>query len=1749
MSLGQQQDKQSDNPFGINSANQGGDVIDLNNVQSDNNDQIDLNDIQSSDSNIIDLNDIQDSSNDQIDFQNKVSEKPKSFVDEFTDSMGRAFENTKADYEALFGSKAEALKIQQDAIKEYGEDPKTISSFAGNFVANMAPFLLAMIPGPQMPVVGALVLAHMGLESAGAGLIQAWDYEDKTGHKLSDVSKTAIAAGYGVATFAAMKVGLEGIKGTLGALENTAFEKIGAAFLKDDAVTTAKTLVKELGKTSLRTGGVFSLTSGAQKTLENSIQIMYDSRKDITDIVNGTSDAMVEGFGTGALAGLFGLGVKGGDVKGKTLPFQNVDESTPTGKLIKQLKEAKTDVTGEEVAFTMNHIEQYAEARGMTLEDYITKTKLQFRKGKNGDVIGLAEFDPKEDFNIPDFDASSGAADAAQLGKTLDKIPEKFYQVTEKIKDIDDKLAKLDQSDPDYLQKRVNLGFRRQLYREATEWFTETGFYEGGRNKDMFDHIDPLFETLDVKHGTSALFKKYSIEYIRSGEGNNAQGAGIYFSDLHGVGKYYADTAVKINRSKIKTDINAIGKRYGLTSEDKLFGLPASNIILSKIKTIIGDKSGADLKISLRGIIKGLKKDLADTSMRLSSEDEISRQKILKVLNDKNLVKILHDKLDGIRGRVLDTRIESKGDNFNWLNWYGFISENPTLVNIADDFGIDTRIDMKGHELYKIVAETLGSEVEASRYFFQEGIDGNKYPVGKQSGKVIKGKFNYVLFDPEAATILKTHLAETKGKKVLGSFSVEDSKRTITLFENADIKTILHETFHLFRNTLPEQLQSMADDLWNVKHGKKWSKRAEEEFVKDAMQYYENGFTANKRALPILRKFSLWLRDIYKTYRKSTNKKLSPEKYDFFEKLLDNRKIKEGSVVKTVGNETLKHLLFRVKDIDKEGFAKLEFLADPEAENIRIHMDRLKRNDTNKFNLDQQLEEAKMDAEKKGIIFADKPNTYTSIMFGLKNFISPERIFENKDPFVLDLSSRIIDSHLKYTFTKQDAYNAIDKIIHDVVTDTGLKKFEFKRQSKVDVLQKDITKAFWDIAKRRKTSQYQPAVKRAALQLHQFFTAYSDRLFETQMNELIKKVPGEIKNAFFEHVSTNNTNIEKLAHSHNLGGVDTKKLERYIKRYKDIKLNRLENKIPILEFGRYVIKDDSGTIVARAKSIKEARLIKKKYNDTKENVEIEKVEDWKTDTEGAKEYIRNNDNLFSFLPEYVNQLEKRISLFPELNDVKRDMATFKDQVDATSKEILNSQIGASIGQYTIGDQLLDGMLARLGDKNKFKKIFGNDPKAYQRIVSKIRKFEATTKLGYRPVAAFINGAAGYGHTYVAVGKDIMQQAADFLITPEGKKFISEEKAYTGVDFSIADTGEITTRIPLYKPLGMFQYFEPKIREHSLAANYIYAKDKLGITDDFQARRYARRALRFQNFTYNLPALPRLLRSPTAQLLGQFKTYLVKEMEFMKTLKGSEIARYISMQAVLGGPRGIVYTMKTLPFLASLGILDSVEEWLNNDKSGLTRGVGGLAGADITGPATFQFPQDPIRDFSGPFLSDLIKLFTGVLEPLMKGEGYIIPKNKRDFIVGTRSIDWLKGLSPIAYYWDDLISSHLSNDGWVYDKGGYKSYKLNGWDDDLKLILGAAPIQKSQIRVLERIQRDEDERNKKRKSQGMKRLIRGLKLYGDFDQKDLQDLIDLGLTPQGIVSRIKMSTLTPQQRAIAKSILIKKPEAFERFLNN
>ncbi|MDR0618897.1 MAG: hypothetical protein LBG17_03240 [Bacteroidales bacterium] len=250
-------------------------------------------------------------------------------------------------------------------------------------------------------------------------------------------------------------------------------------------------------------------------------------------------------------------------------------------------------------------------------------------------------------------------------------------------------------------------------------------------------------------HGTSANFDKFSNNKIGTGEGAQAFGYGLYFTELESIAKYYAATAGKPERYKENAIINNLAREtLDIYNNDKEAALTLLNSLYNR--------SWADKK-RIKKQIKIIK-----TGKFLPAGDSILLN--AKIHGDKTA-----DELNFMRwdkpitpennGKIYEQLTKEGIEDIDFFNFQTY--EHPK-------YPIDTN-HHTGRDVYDQLSKKLGSDRAASEFLLRAGIDGIQYPSNYLSKGTHEKSFNYVVFDENAIEITeKIRLMRTRNGEVYG---------------------------------------------------------------------------------------------------------------------------------------------------------------------------------------------------------------------------------------------------------------------------------------------------------------------------------------------------------------------------------------------------------------------------------------------------------------------------------------------------------------------------------------------------------------------------------------------------------------------------------------------------------------------------------------------------------------------------------------------------------------------------------------------------------------------------------------------------------------------------------------------------------------------------------------------------------------------------------------------------------------------
>ncbi len=247
------------------------------------------------------------------------------------------------------------------------------------------------------------------------------------------------------------------------------------------------------------------------------------------------------------------------------------------------------------------------------------------------------------------------------------------------------------------------------------------------------------FQVDDIYHGSPYSFDKFTTSKMGTGEGAQAFGWGLYFTDVKGIAEGYANAL-----AKAKFDSKSFGKENEGIANRAILNIESAGSVDKAINFI-------------EGLIN--KNPKGDNSKSQEIIDFLKENKD-KFKVEKNLYKVsLHE------GKT--------PSQYDWLVWdkHATKAQIEKVINVlrnAEDLsqrGRDLLRELTtpilrmnnyyGKDLYYALSDAMGQK-KASLELLKQGIDGVKYPaesIARGTNSDNARGFNYVVFDENAITV------------------------------------------------------------------------------------------------------------------------------------------------------------------------------------------------------------------------------------------------------------------------------------------------------------------------------------------------------------------------------------------------------------------------------------------------------------------------------------------------------------------------------------------------------------------------------------------------------------------------------------------------------------------------------------------------------------------------------------------------------------------------------------------------------------------------------------------------------------------------------------------------------------------------------------------------------------------------------------------------------------------------------------
>jgi len=306
--------------------------------------------------------------------------------------------------------------------------------------------------------------------------------------------------------------------------------------------------------------------------------------------------------------------------------------------------------------------------------------------------------------------------------------------------------------------------------------------------EEMSGILDGTEQQHAVYHGSPHSFDQFDLDHIGTGEGAQAYGHGLYFTDKKGIAEDYAKKLAGKYGTTTGEPLTQIQNReldtfLSLSPESDLkdFG-KAMDYKLAVTKSWIAEGDNVESNSKWVNDIEGLIKKINNNEVILKSNRNLYSVELHEGKNPNEYDYLRWDKA------ITDEQVQ-KFENY-WINKYGGLESLDNRIE-----GVLFRKD-HGEDLYFRLQDYLGSKKAASDFLLSAGIDGIKYPSNFTTGKSNETDFNYVVFDPSAITIKeKVQFMRKPNGEVYGFV-----KNGIVYLNSTkpNLNTPIHEFGHLY---------------------------------------------------------------------------------------------------------------------------------------------------------------------------------------------------------------------------------------------------------------------------------------------------------------------------------------------------------------------------------------------------------------------------------------------------------------------------------------------------------------------------------------------------------------------------------------------------------------------------------------------------------------------------------------------------------------------------------------------------------------------------------------------------------------------------------------------------------------------------------------------------------------------------------------------------------------------------------------
>lgn len=408
-------------------------------------------------------------------------------------------------------------------------------------------------------------------------------------------------------------------------------------------------------------------------------------------------------------------------------------------------------------------------------------------------------------------------------------------------------------------------------------------------NRGTFDPADPKILNQSAYHGTPHRFDRFSLAHLGTGEGVQAFGWGLYFTSDRNIAEWY--------RRKLSDDQAVaswrIGSRYLVRDEqfqdysprnansdaEQAWATAAEGLLLAEAELRDTLYTGGDVRAKAAEVLDEL------VEMEKSGDYRKGFVAQLERIRDQARDGMVFE-LTEPQGQLYQVNIPEESE---MLAWDKPLSEQPEKVRealaAADPENYQEDADEydaaeEGAMIYQRLMSIHGGDEAASKYLNSIGVRGISYQAdgGRTDAR------NFVVFDDTAIEVLNTFYQQQQALRGQITFG-EDITRTpsvISLFEQANLSTFLHESGHFFLEVMADvaargESAQVADDMnkilrwFGVPDLETWRAMSpdqqrphHERFARGFERYLMEGRAPSRALEGLFASFRSWLLSVYR---------------------------------------------------------------------------------------------------------------------------------------------------------------------------------------------------------------------------------------------------------------------------------------------------------------------------------------------------------------------------------------------------------------------------------------------------------------------------------------------------------------------------------------------------------------------------------------------------------------------------------------------------------------------------------------------------------------------------------------------------------------------------------------------------------------------------------------------------------------------------------------------------------------------